>query len=56
LVTPVAITDRGIKCVGKVPTKEEIKSWINQQGVFELIPPVVLSASLFRLFYSCILF
>ena len=26
--TPAVVVDGEVKCVGKVPTKEEIKSWI----------------------------
>jgi small redox-active disulfide protein 2 len=26
--TPAVVVDGDVKCVGKIPTKEEIKSWI----------------------------
>ena len=28
--TPAVIVDGNVKCVGKIPSKEEIKGWINQ--------------------------
>jgi len=28
--TPAVIVDNDVKCVGKIPTKEDIQSWINQ--------------------------
>jgi small redox-active disulfide protein 2 len=30
LVTPAVVVDGEVKCVGKIPDKEEIKSWIDQ--------------------------
>ena len=27
--TPAVVVDGEVKCVGKIPTKEEIKGWIN---------------------------
>ena len=28
--TPAVVVDGEVKCVGKIPTKEEIKTWITQ--------------------------
>ena len=28
--TPAVVVDGEVKCVGKIPTKEDIKGWINQ--------------------------
>ncbi len=28
--TPAVVVDGEVKCVGKIPNKEEIKGWINQ--------------------------
>ena len=28
--TPAVVVDGNVKCVGKIPTKEEIKGWITQ--------------------------
>jgi small redox-active disulfide protein 2 len=28
--TPSVVVDGEVKCVGKIPTKEEVKSWINK--------------------------
>jgi len=30
LGTPAVVVDGEVKCVGKIPTKEEIKSWIDK--------------------------
>lgn len=30
--TPAVIVDGDVKCVGKVPTKDEIKGWITVKG------------------------
>ena len=27
--TPAVIIDGDVKCVGKIPTKEDVKSWLN---------------------------
>ena len=29
--TPSVVIDGEVKCVGKIPTKEEVKGWISQQ-------------------------
>ena len=28
--TPAVVVDGEVKCVGKIPTKEEVKGWISQ--------------------------